>query len=567
MEESLAPGAMPVVRFEIVELERLLGKSVPREQLARDIPMLGADPDDVKSDTWAIEFFPDRPDLYTVEGLARALRAWYGVQPGLRHYETRASGQHITVDASVEKVRPFIQAAFVRGVHVTQARLQSLIDLQEDLHWGLGARRRRVAIGVHDASVLSAPFTYTTWAMDEKRFVPLAHTDEMTPREILAKHPKGVEYAHLLKDQMRVPIIVDSKGGVVSMPPIINAARTTVTTNTRDLLLDVTGTDEWAVGRALNLLATSLAEAGGHIETTEIRHAHAKTRVTPDLSPEKRDLSVEETNRMLGVEFSDRDITTRLQRMGFGAQPQGARVAVEVPAYRADILHSWDLIEDVAIGHGINEFAPLPLRTPTVGAALPENKLAALARSSLIGLGFLETMSLTLSNPRDQFARMQRPSAGFVDVKNPVTEDHTMLRVSLLPGLLGILKRNAHRDLPQRMFEAGMVTHLKEGRDVINERRVAGVIIQGRSNFSEIKGIVLALARDLAWGEVSVAKAEDPAFLPGRCGALSAGGHHRGVFGEVHPAALDAFGLQHPVTAFEFHLGRGPGDHVRGATD
>ncbi|MFA5861716.1 MAG: phenylalanine--tRNA ligase subunit beta, partial [Candidatus Thermoplasmatota archaeon] len=162
---------------------------------------------------------------------------------------------------------------------------------------------------------------------------------------------------------------------------------------------------------------------------------------------------------------------------------------------------------------------------------------------------------------------MQRPVSIFVDVKNPVTEDHTLLRVSLLPGLLGILKRNAHRDLPQRIFEAGMVTHLKDGGGVINERRVAGAIIQGRSNFSEIKGIALALARDLDWGEVEIAKAEDPAFVPGRCAALGAGGHHRGVFGEVHPAVLEAFGLQHPVTAFEFHLARGPGEHVRGATD
>src|SRR5438093_10616076 len=107
-------------------------------------------------------------------------------------------------------------------------------------------------------------------------------------------------------------------------------------------------------------------------------------------------------------------------------------------------------------------------------------------------------MGLTLSNPRDQFERMRRPPSSVVAVKNPVTEDHTMLRVSLLPGLLGVLKRNAHRDLPQRLFEAGMVTHLRDGKDVLNERRVAGVVAQGRSNFSQIQGIAPALARDLS---------------------------------------------------------------------
>jgi phenylalanyl-tRNA synthetase beta chain len=184
-----------------------------------------------------------------------------------------------------------------------------------------------------------------------------------------------------------------------------------------------------------------------------------------------------------------------------------------------------------------------------------------------VGLGFLETMSLTLSNPRDQSLRGAREVPGHVLVKNPVTEDHTMLRVSLLPGLLGILKRNAHRDLPQRLFEVGMVTHLQHDGRVINERRVAGTIIQGRSRFSEIKGIALALARDLGWGEPVVAPVDDPAFAPGRCAALSAGALPRGVFGEIHPAVLEGFGLAHPVTAFELHLARGPGDHVRGAGD
>ena len=562
MEPAPAPRRkMPVIRFEVAELERLLRKSVPREELARTIPMLGADVDDVKGETWAIEFFPDRPDLYTVEGIARALRAWYGVEPGLRRYETRPSGVTVTVDPSVEKVRPHVAAAYVRGVSVTDARLQALIDLQEDLHWGLGARRRRVAIGIHDASVLAPPFTYGTTTLDAPSFVPLQETAEMTPRDVLEKHPKGTAYAHLLAGHARVPLILDAKGGVVSMPPVINAARTSVTTRTRDLFVDVTGTDAWAVERALNLIVTSLAEAGGRIETVEILSG-ARRRVTPDLEPELRELPADLTNRLLGIPFTPAEIAERLRRMGFGATSGEESVHVEVPAYRADILHPWDLVEDVAIGHGVNHFDHMPLRTPTSGASLPENQLAERARMSLIGLGFLEVMSLTLSNPRDQFDRMARPPSGAVQVKNPVTEDHTLLRVSLLPGLLNVLKKNAHRDLPQRLFEVGMVTHVDHDGRVLNERRVAGVVIAGRSSFSEVKGIVQAILRDLRW-EGDVVRTDDPSFLAGRCGGIAA----RGVFGELHPKVLEAFGLGHPVTAFEFHLGRGPGDHVRGPAD
>lgn len=524
--------------------------------------MLGADPDDVSGETWAVEFFPDRPDLFTVEGIARALRSWYGVAPGLREYATRASGHRITVDPSTERVRAFIVGAFVRGVDVTQARLDAIIDLQEDLHWGLGARRRRVAIGIHDAEKIKPPFTYTTWGLDESKFVPLYETGAMSPRDILTKNEKGQAYAHLLEGHERVPIILDTDGGVVSLPPIINAVRTAVTTSTRDLFLDVTGTDAWAVERTLNILATSLAEAGGTVETVEIVRG-PDVRVTPDFAPETRALPVAEANRLLGTDFDAAAVAQRLQRMGYGATPDGAQVRVQVPPYRADVLHAWDLIEDVAIGHGVNNFEHMSVRAPTTGAALAENRVSELARQSLVGLGFLETMSLTLSNRRDQFDRMRREAKGAVEVLNPVTEDHTMLRPSLLPSLMGILKKNAHRDLPQRMFEVGVVSRLEEAR-VVYERRVAGVVIQGKSSFSEVKGIVLALARDLGWGDATlVAKTEDPTFLDGRCARLG----DRGVFGEVHPEVLEAWGLSHPVTAFEFHLARGPGDVVRGALD
>lgn len=356
-------------------------------------------------------------------------------------------------------------------------------------------------------------------------------------------------------------MIVDSKGGVVSMPPIINAARTELKAAvpggseaaTRDIFLDVTGTDKWAVERALNILATALAEAGGKLETVQVGGHRS-----PNLTPDTKTLTVAETNKHLGTSFTPAEVVEKLHRMGFGASAHGAEVTVEVPPYRADILHPWDIIEDVAIGHGIFRLEPLPLVARTVGRALPENRTAELARNSLVGLGFLETMNLTLSNERDQFSRMQRAPSPVVKVRNPVTEDVTLLRPTLLPGLMTILKKNAHRDLPQRLFEAGMVTHLVEG-EVRNERRIAGVLIAGRSNFSEIKGVVLALARDMAW-EGAVAKAEDPAFVAGRCASF--GG--RGIFGEVSPGVLDAFGLAHPVSAFELRLAAGPGEEVRG---
>ncbi|HLE97201.1 MAG TPA: phenylalanine--tRNA ligase subunit beta [Candidatus Thermoplasmatota archaeon] len=546
---------MPVVRFPVRELERLLGKKVPRDVLAKDIPMLGADVDDVSGETWAIEFFPDRPDLFTVEGLARALRAWYGVAPGLCSYDVAAPRHELRVDrAAVEKVRPHIAGAYVRGVEVTAERLESLIALQEDLHWGLGARRRKVAIGVHDAAALVPPFTYTAVGLDAIRFVPLAAEPPrpMTPREILAKHPKGTDYAHLVGD--KAALITDAKEQVLSFPPIINGRLTTVTTASRDLFVDVTGWDAVAVRKALNLIVTSLAEAGGRIEAIRVL---PEGGVSPDLAPERRSLDVAAVNAFLGTSFDAAAVVERLRRAGHGARPAGARVEVEVPAYRVDILHDVDVMEDVAVGHGFNAFEPALPRAVTYGRQLPGAVVAERARRALTGLGFLETMALSLSNDVDQFERMGLAVGDAVRVKNPVSEEHDLLRPAILPSLLAILRKNAHRDYPQRLFEIAVATLPRGGEEPVTERRVAGVVAHARSSFTEVKGIALALARDLGW-PANVAPAEHASYIRGRVASLGppSGSGGSGVFGELAPGVVDAFGIPVPVAGFEFALGR-----------
>ncbi|MHB8605761.1 MAG: phenylalanine--tRNA ligase subunit beta [Thermoplasmatota archaeon] len=577
---------MPVIHFDVRELERLLGKEVPRDELARDIPMIGADVDSVEGDAWAIEFFPNRPDLYTVEGVARAMRQFYGIEPGLKEYKVARGKHSLFIDASVAEVRPAVAGGFVRGIDMTEARLAALIELQEDLHWGLGARRRKVAIGVHDARDLRPPFFYLTTPPDGIRFVPLQDAVERSPAEILAAHPKGRDYAHLLAGKSRYPLILDREGRVLSLPPIINGTLTALTTATRDAFIDVTGSDQVAVEKALNIIATSLAESGATLETVTLKRlkdpapagkqgaaerleflkrwskdssAWTRVKATPDLAAEKRKISASEVNRLLGTDFKAAEIAASLERMGYGATPGKANVTVRVPSYRVDVMHEWDLIEDVAIGHRIDRFTEAAPRAVTFGASHPGVRVAERARSALIGLGFLEIMSLSLSNERDQFIRMGLPRGWSVDVKNALTEDHTLLRVSLLPSLLNILKANAHRDLPQRFFEVGNVTREGSGGRPTPERRVAGVIASSRASFSEVKGVALALARDLAVLPLSdvaaahaVEKAEVATFIAGRAARVKG---LDGTFGEVAPATLEAFGLGAPVAAFEFRLG------------
>ncbi len=540
---------MPVIRFHVSDLVKLIGKDVDLAVLRDTIPQLGADIDHAEGDEWAVEFFPDRADLFTVEGLARALRQYLGHAPGLAEYRVEPAAAVLVVDDSVAGVRPFIACAIVRGVEMTERRLESLIELQEDLHWGLGARRRKVAIGVHDLAPLKPPFTYKAVPPNDVGFAPLKMPDRvLTLGEILTEHDTGREFAHLLAGADRYPVIEDSADQVLSFPPIINGALTTVTLGSRDFFVDVTGTEEWAVKRALNLICTSLAEAGGRLFGVTIQKSDGE-ETTPDLTPEGRTLRSEAVNRFLGTSFSAKDIAERLKRVGYGAEPRGDGVHVDVPAYRVDVMHDVDLIEDVAIGHGFNEFEYARPRAVTYGAELPWQIVARRARMALTGYGFQEIMSLSLSNTEDQFAKLGLPEGYAVAIANPATTEHALLRVNLIPSILNVLKANTHRDLPQQLFEVSRVTVGGDGGEPVHENRVACAWVGAKVGFSDVKSLVQGFTRDLGW-EFDIEASDHPAYLPGRQARLK--GH--GVFGEVHPRTLNAFGIGYPMVAFEFAL-------------
>src|SRR5215212_9017145 len=176
---------------------------------------------------------------------------------------------------------------------VDETSLVAIMKLQENLHWGVGRDRKLSSIGVYDLSAISGDITYRTIDPDKDPFVPLGMTGKkMTGRQIVESHPKGVAYAELLADHKRYPVLIDSKNQVLSMPPIINSDETKVKQGTSRVFIDVTGISQAAVTKSLDTLVCSLAEIGGKIETVTIEEAESKERVTPDLTPRAKEISV-----------------------------------------------------------------------------------------------------------------------------------------------------------------------------------------------------------------------------------------------------------------------------------
>jgi len=540
---------MPVINFKYGDLCSLLGQSVPQEVLVERIPLIGADMHDTEGDNddMSVEFFPDRPDLFSVEGLARGLRAFLDITPGITEYSSVEGSIHVKVEDSVMSVRPCFSCAVIRNIDVTDDLIRSMMELQEKLHLTIGRKRSKLAIGIHDLDKVAPPFVYKAVSPKEVRFIPLTCTEEMDLNQILGSHTKGIEYADLLKGKEKYPIILDKNKNVLSFPPIINGALTTVTTDSRNLFVDVTGTDQKAVKGALDIVVTALAERGGTIETVDLEGSLVLR--SPDLSPRNMSISVKRAEKFIGVELGTEGVVNALKRMGMDAKPASKdNVSVSIPATRLDIMHEVDILEDVAVGYGFERFGGPYSSVQTAGNLSPDSLFSEKVRDIMIGLGFNEVTTLTLSNENDEFALSGLPEKGSTQILNPITEDHTCLRSYLMPSLMRILRHNKHRDLPQRIFEIGYVSS-----DHCSTPHLCALSTASKVSFTEIKSVAESIVRELAV-KYELSPCNYRTFIEGRGAKIIVEGKDVGIFGEVSPKVVTDFEITHPVIMFEMNL-------------
>src|SRR6266571_5604078 len=158
--ENTSEPSLTNVDIRHDDLVDLVGKSLSIEEFVDRITFMGAGPEGVQGDVMTFDVFPNRPDLYSVEGIARGLRGFLGLEMGLPVYHLESSGIEFVVDRSVADVRPYAVGGIVRGLELEDALLRSLVDLQEKLHLTVGRRRKKVAIGIHDMDKVTQPYTY-----------------------------------------------------------------------------------------------------------------------------------------------------------------------------------------------------------------------------------------------------------------------------------------------------------------------------------------------------------------------------------------------------------------------
>jgi phenylalanyl-tRNA synthetase beta chain len=516
-----------------------------------------------------LDMLPVRPDIFDPGGMARYIRGYLGIQTGLPEYVLSAARLRVKVDPELSKpesCRPHIACAVVRNVQLDSSTIKMVMNLQEDLHWALGRDRKLASIGVYDLDTLSGDvFHYDAVDPDGLRFIPLGFppgdpASALTPREILDQHKTGQAYAHLLKPLKKYPLLRDGQGTVLSMPPIINSESTRVTMQTRQFFIDVTGLSRRTVDRALNIIVTSLSEIMPQIgvECVVIESPEG-VLITPDLTPQEMTLSVRQAAETIGIELNAAQLAELLGSMGHDVEETGRpdQLKVLVPAYRNDVMHPVDLIEDAAIAYGYENLQPRLVPTFTVGSPQEIEERSATARRVMTGLGFHQVITLVLTSEPAAFGKWRiEPDPRAVKIENPISTEQTICRVSLLPGLLETLAANKQYDLPQHLFEVGDCCFVDPQAETgaREERLVAAAMIGTHVGYADIRAVTDALVHEMG-ATYTVQATEHAGYIPGRVAALSdATGRRIGTMGELHPEVLESHGLKHTVSVVELSL-------------
>lgn len=303
---------------------------------------------------------------------------------------------------------------------------------------------------------------------------------------------------------------------------------------------------------------------GGEIDNYPTKH-----------EPVTIQLQLEKVNGLLGTEISDETIKEILTSLQFRIlQDDGASIVVEVPGYRPDCSIPEDLIEEVARVYGYDAIPQtLPYGTSGRGTLTPAQKMRDTIVNKMAGLGLCEVMNYSFINKNND-EKLGYPEGDIrrnsVPILNPLSEEQGHMRTSIVPGLMKTILFNHNRSNDDiAIFELGKV-YLLEGvlkpDTLANEKWTLGIAMKGKSlqtwrqsgiqyDFYYLKGVIEELMEELKFTDVEYLPCKDNSiYHPGRAAYLYINGQKAGVFGELHPAIADNYGVTDRVYVAELDV-------------
>ena len=548
----------------------LLGREYTDDELEQVFPRAKAELDehDKENGVFKIELNDtNRPDLWSAMGLARLLKNYE--DPQIRQYDFFSSkcftadnkGRELHVGNRAKEVREFSCGFVASGKTVDEDILLTLIQSQEKLCFNFGRKRKTIAMGIYRNDLIQYPIHYDGADPDKTHFVPLHMEEDLTLREILEKHPKGQEYGYIIKDKPVYPYLYDNAGKTLSMPPVINSAFVgAVEIGDNNLFVEMSGPILKDILLCASIMAVDMADLGFTIEPVKVIYPYetefGKEITVPYYFQDSQSCTVQEIKHVLGEDINVEDAKDALLRMGVYSVSEGDTIHITCPEYRNDFLHPVDVVEDVMIGYGLENFEPTIPRDFTVGRLTPAEELGRKVKDIMVGMGFQEMIYNYLGSRREYVDNMHIKGDKVIMISNPMSENFEAVRPSIIPSLLESESVSGHATYPHKIFEVGKVAYLEpsDNSGTVTRNSLGFMSADGSVTFNDANSFINTLMYFLRTEYTLAVPEDDPRFIPGRCADIIVGGKKIGIFGEVHPAVLESWGCGMPAIVAEIDL-------------
>jgi len=550
---------MPVVNVRPSLLSKIFSERT-LDEIIEKLPYLGLDIEGIDkiNDKIRIEFNPNRPDFSSENGIVRALKGILNIELGRPIIQNlRPSSGIIRVDERLKDVRPIIYGLIAkRDFPITPEELTQLISMQEDLHNGLGRKRKKSSIGIHNYDALTFPLFYKGVPRQIK-FVPLDGNKEYSLDNILTDFEVGKKYGHILEKFDIVPILLDTKDNVVSFPPIINGSTTIVDLLTSNLFVEVTSVNSKSAMDILSILSFELSDMGFDLYSLVISSPFCEEIVTPILEPHRLQVDFDFINKILGLELTYNEILVCLQRSRCeGIDKGNGKLGCIIPSYRIDLFDKVDICEEVAIGYGIYNLEPSYPSSYFPGRKNSQSIIFDKVRDILIGLEFMEIINPNIISKnlfKNVFLEDEHSGKQLISLGDSKNTEFEVLRSSLIPSLINTFSNNIHEKYPQKLFEIGK-TFFTTNKEIRENWSLCVSIAHNTTDYTEIKSSLESFMRYCFNAFVTTPRFEAKYFLPGHSARIVLNDEVIGEIGEIHPQVLENLDLRTLVTIFEFNL-------------
>ncbi|MGE5172437.1 MAG: phenylalanine--tRNA ligase subunit beta [Betaproteobacteria bacterium] len=555
---------MPTIDIKKRDLDSLIGRKLSVDVLEKKLMLAKAELKEYNTDTDDLKIElsdSNRPDLWSAEGVARQIRIALSGKPETYPFfnHGRKATREIRVARAMKSVRPFIAACTASGLRMNEDVLEQMIQSQDKLSEIFGRKRSTVSIGIYELDRIVFPVDYRLAEPASVSFTPLGIEEKLTLAEILKRHPKGIAYGDIVKPFSQYPVLTDSMDRVLSFPPIINSREIgEVKPQTRNVLIEVTGTDMRMTVLTLNILAAGFYDRGAEIEPVLVTYPYdtelgKKVAFPADMSG-KFKVPLAKFSAGLGEGVALADVKKYLTAYGHYVTVERGRISVAAPPYRDDIMHPMDLVEDYAISRGYDSFEPVMPRQSTVGTISPLELLSDTVRLTMVGAGYQEIMSNILCS-REELEFAMTEGEKLVEVDNVMSLAYSVLRNRIIPSLLNVETSSSKAFYPHRIFEVGEVAVFDQNENMGSRTglNLGALISHPGANFSEMHSSLDILLYYLGL-DYKLIPSEHPLFMQGRCGKIVSTNTELGFIGEIHPKALEHTQITMPCSAFEVSL-------------